>query len=438
MLILGTVMDIPFPIKVSGSSEDSTDLPYTILFDDGTTASIPLSQMAGLIPPPPITPSAADGDDSLLPPFLRLNSRITFKHKGQYHKGYLNQTNGVYQFSYKSQVNKRNKDWGVSLPNLPSTWIDICVEGTLIPGHVSHSFLWSPVSYTPTTFDPVASFFSAINLHWDCLPSLLKALADSHPNRELWLNSFLEIKRSIQQLDTYKKITLGEYRAIRKKGAPWVIPTMCVLTIKTDDNLCPLCTKSCIVVLGNHKECSWKKSRKFAPILRQDSLCFLTSMDVASCCPLRQGDCKNAFCQGILSPKKITIVCSPSGDPEAAPDKYWLLKQALYGLWRSPHHWYDKSVLSFDRLDSRVHLRIHLSILVSSATLPTLPTLWPISPRRLYPSVCTLTTLSISWKIPRLKPYSVILLLNITKSISWALLNGFLGFIFHGAPPLLQ
>jgi hypothetical protein len=116
-------MDIPFPIDVSGLSEDSTDLPYTILFDNGITF-IPLSQMANLIPPPLITPSAANSDDSFLPPFLCLNSWITFEHKGQYHKGYLGQLNGVYQFSYKSRVIKR-KD--VSLPNLPLTWVDLCV-----------------------------------------------------------------------------------------------------------------------------------------------------------------------------------------------------------------------------------------------------------------------------------------------------------------------
>ncbi len=110
MLVSGTVMDIPFSIDVSRLSEDSTDLLYTILFDDGTTASIPLSQMAGLIPPPPITPSAADGDDSLLPLFLCLNSWITFEHEGQYHKGYLSQFNSVYWFSYKSHVNKWKED----------------------------------------------------------------------------------------------------------------------------------------------------------------------------------------------------------------------------------------------------------------------------------------------------------------------------------------
>ncbi len=80
-------MDIPFLVDVSDSSVDNMDLPYTILFDNGTTASIPLTQMASLIPPPPVTPTTTDGTDSLLPPFLCLNSWITFKHEGQYHKG---------------------------------------------------------------------------------------------------------------------------------------------------------------------------------------------------------------------------------------------------------------------------------------------------------------------------------------------------------------
>ena len=188
--------------------------------------------MADLIPPPPITPSAVDGNDPLFPPFLHLNSWITFERKGQYHKCYLGQLNGVYWFSYKSHVNKWKEDWGIPLPNLPSTQVDLCVEGILIPEHVSHSFLWSLASSTPTTLDPVASFVSAINLHWDCPPLLLKVLADSHPNRELWLESFFKEKPSIEQLNTCKQIMLGKYRALRKKGGPQAIPTMCVLAIK--------------------------------------------------------------------------------------------------------------------------------------------------------------------------------------------------------------
>ncbi len=75
-----------------------------------------------------------------------------------------------------------------------------------------------------------------------------------------------------------------------------------------------------------------EEKQQIAPVLHQESLCFLTSMAVTSHCPLCQGDCKNAFCWGILPLNKITIVCPPSGDPNATPDEYWLLKQTLYGL----------------------------------------------------------------------------------------------------------
>ena len=339
MLLSGTVMDIPFPQKVSSPDEDFS---YTILFDNGTSASVPLREMSNLIPHPPITSSPADDETSLLPPFLQLNSKITYEHEGQFHKGYLGQKDGVYRFSSKSHVNKRKEDWGVPLPNLPSSWVNLCVEGILIPGHVAHSFLRSTSSPGATTFDPVASFVSAVNLHRDCPPSLLKALAANHPDREVWLESFYEEKRGIEDLDTYTKISLADYRNLRENGAPRAIPTMCVLTIKKDENLRPLRAKSRIVVLGNHEERVWKKSEKFAPVLRQDSLRFLTSMAVASRRPLRQGDCKNAFCQGILPPDEVTIVRPPSGDPDAAPDEYWLLKRTLYGLRRSPRHWFDK------------------------------------------------------------------------------------------------
>jgi hypothetical protein len=93
----------------------------------------PPFQMTSLIPPPPVSPSIPSGADALLPPFLQLNSRITFEHEGQYHKGFLGQCNGVYRFLFKSHVNKHKEEWGVPLLNLPSTWVDLCVGGILIP-----------------------------------------------------------------------------------------------------------------------------------------------------------------------------------------------------------------------------------------------------------------------------------------------------------------
>jgi hypothetical protein len=74
-------------------------------------------------------------------------------------------------------------------------------------------------------------------------------------------------------------------------------------------------------------------------------------------CGLKQGDCKNAFCQGILPPEEVKIVRPPSGDPDAAKDEYWLLQKTLYGLWRSPRHWYEKinSILHSSGLVPNAH-----------------------------------------------------------------------------------
>ncbi len=83
---------------------------------------------------------------------------------------------------------------------------------------------------------------------------------------------------------------------------------MCLLTIKKDENLLPLQAKSCIVVLGNHKDWVWSKSDRYAPVLRGNSILFLVSLAVEKLCPLRQGNCKNAFCQGILPLEETTIV----------------------------------------------------------------------------------------------------------------------------------
>ena len=284
----GTVMDVPF---------SNTESPhYLLLFDDGTTKSVSASDMSPLIPKPP--DSEMSNDDALLPPFFRMNCKITYEHEGQYHKGYLTKSlAGVYRFSFKSHVNKKKEDWGVSLPNLSRTWTTMCAEGILLPGHNTSSFICSSAG---TTCDPVASIVSAVNLHCDCPASLLCALTDNHPDRSIWLQSFYEEKNSIDSLGTIHKLTLGEYRALREKGAPRAIPSMCVLTIKRDENMLPVRAKSRIVVLGNHEDRNWSKSERFAPVLRSESLRFLVSLAVEQCRVLQQGDCKNAFCQSDL------------------------------------------------------------------------------------------------------------------------------------------
>ena len=117
---------------------------------------------------------------------------------------------------------------------------------------------------------------------------------------------------------------------------------MCVLLIKKDEMFNPLHAKSPIDVLGNHEDRVWTKPEKYAPVLRPDSMRVMVSLAVEKCRTLKQGDCKNAFCQGILPDDEITIVKPPIGNPDADKDEYWLLKKMLYGLRHSPRHWYNK------------------------------------------------------------------------------------------------
>jgi hypothetical protein len=241
MFLVGTVMNIPFPRSGSG---DELTYNHTVLFDNDTTASIPLSEMALIILAPLIQASVLDSQDSLLPSYLQLNAKITHKHEGQFCKGFLGKRDGIYQFIAKSHTNKCKEDWSNALSNLPFSWVDMCGEGTLLPGHVSHTFLCSPVFPTALTFYLVASFVSAINFHCDCPPTLLQALADSRPDRDVWLASYKEEKEGLESLNIFCRIALGEYCALREKGAPHAILTMCVLTIKKDENLLPLWAKS--------------------------------------------------------------------------------------------------------------------------------------------------------------------------------------------------
>jgi hypothetical protein len=67
-------MDILFPLVLS----DDNYLPhYTVPFNNGTTSYVPLGKMAGIIPSSPIEVNDSDSQDSFLPPFLHLNSKIT-------------------------------------------------------------------------------------------------------------------------------------------------------------------------------------------------------------------------------------------------------------------------------------------------------------------------------------------------------------------------
>jgi hypothetical protein len=82
VFLSSTVVDILFPATFSSPDSLSTDLNYTILFGNGTTYSILLQEITLLIPFSPVGLLLGDSSSSqysLLPPFLRINSKITYE-----------------------------------------------------------------------------------------------------------------------------------------------------------------------------------------------------------------------------------------------------------------------------------------------------------------------------------------------------------------------
>jgi hypothetical protein len=149
--------------------------------------------MPSLIPKP--APVLSDSTH-LLPPFLQHGCKITYEHEGQLHKGFLGQSlDGVFRFSFKSHINKKSEDWGVPLPNLTSTWQDLCVDGVLIPGHQPSSFQCPRL---PHDLNASASHVSALHLQRKCPRSLLTGLHPTHPDCNMWLASFRKEKSRIE------------------------------------------------------------------------------------------------------------------------------------------------------------------------------------------------------------------------------------------------
>ena len=67
------------------------------------------------------------------------------------------------------------------------------------------------------------------------------------------MDSYNEEKNGLLENDTYVEIYLQEYRRLRRlpKSVLEAIPSVCVMTIKRDENIAPDRAKSRIGVLGN-------------------------------------------------------------------------------------------------------------------------------------------------------------------------------------------
>eukprot|EP00804_Cyclotella_cryptica_P022088 CCRYP_011573-RA/>CCRYP_011573-RA protein AED:0.27 eAED:0.27 QI:0/-1/0/1/-1/1/1/0/654 len=353
--IRGTIANVPSPppstilrtAAHSNSPSSTSSLPdtsplYTVLLDNGKTTECDFAELAPS-EQQQLTSTSYDQPNPFrsLPSWLQQDSKVTLDCRGAFHKGYLHYC-PVWGFLcvVKRTAKSAKLEWSEPLTDLPQHWTTLCADNVLLPGHNSISSFLRPNSSNNA---PSAQFVTAKNLLHPCPPALAKALHPSNPDRDTWLQSYNEEKGGLQSMNVFERINKKQYLALKRSGRIGkALPSMCVLVVKTDKDGKPTRAKSCIVVLGNFEDRIYDKSQKYAPVLKYTSLRLLTSKAVSDKRILQQGDCKNAFCQAYLPEDELTVVRPPVGDPAYSRDEYWLLKKTLYGLRRSPHHWFHK------------------------------------------------------------------------------------------------
>ena len=312
----GYVLAVP---TASTSSQIDTDPLYTIKYLTGGTTTVPASAMDSYINRSP------DPVQITLPSWLRHDSKVRYTignitHQGRLHLGSQNKWFFVVHNKLGSIIKQELLD------NLPFTFQTLISEDRLRPGWLNH---------------PHCSAFhvSAKNLANPCPPTLSKALFHQNTDRSTWLESYQQEFHDLKNMDVYDEISTEEYRRIQHRcGKP--IPTMCVLTIKYKDGY-PDRAKCRIVVLGNRQEQTYAKNEKYAPVITQNQFRYLLSLAIKNKHVLRQGDVKNAFCNGRLPEDETVVIRPPKGCPLSRPNTLWKLKKTLYGLVRSPLHWYN-------------------------------------------------------------------------------------------------
>jgi hypothetical protein len=351
ILVRGTVQNVPMPISplitnnsVTNQNDESNPSPHTnyvIHLDSNETIEVSFEDL--LSPDEPNT----DVSPSQLDAFSGLPET-------------------KFQFVVKRNLRSSKIDFTVPLPDFKQSWTTLVGENILIPGHTTVSSFLRPNSSNNA---PSANLVSAKNLLNPCPPSLLKALHPSNPDRDTWLKSYNEEKGGLQRLEVFDKISKKQYLALRRSGKIGkALPSMCVLVIKNDKDGNPCRAKSRIVVLGNYEDRYYSKSQKYAPVLKYSSLRLLTSKAVEHKRILQQGDCNNAFCHAKLPPDEQCAVRPPPGDPGYSKDEYWLLNKTLYGLRRSPHHWYNMFTKALR--DMGLQQSVHDPCLFAGASLP--------------------------------------------------------------------
>ena len=182
-------------------------------------------------------------------------------------------------------------------------------------------------------------------------PSSLKDHSNMNPNdNSIWdrvyLNEYLGLT---EDTNTWEYITEKEYHLLRPITGN-ALPSMAISTIKKNTEGKPIRAKYRIVVLGNLDPHTRSKRDCFAPVMSQLEFRTMIASAVHLQRPPRSGDFKNAFCQSTLPPDEQYIIRPPTNFPLTPPRTYLRLLKTLYGLKRSPRHWFELASKIFNNM----------------------------------------------------------------------------------------
>jgi len=188
----------------------------------------------------------------------------------------------------------------------------------------------------------IANHVSAKGLESHDVPTLLSHKKMSSNDRKIWDAAYAEEYFGLHDLPAWTTLTEAEYQQ-NKAEYKMILPTMAISTIKHEFGN-PKRAKYRIVALGNLDPHDWTKPDCYAPVMSMLELRLMVSIAIKFKRILKSGDFKQAFVQALLPPEEQYVLRPPIGCPHTEKNTYWKLQRTLYGLKRSPRHWYDKAI----------------------------------------------------------------------------------------------
>jgi hypothetical protein len=353
------------PAVVIEEPVNPSTAPYTVRYNNGDISQVPSSSVKETLqdePPTtdPVNPSAAN--PAL--PWLQHDARATFSHPSLGPKpkwGLLKcDPSQPIESAWTFAAGKKGQGKVIDLPNFCEKAHTLLAERQLTQGwkNIRNTgiarrmrCLSNAISRQISTegfnscFNIPMAFskkVSAEGLDLCQSPTLLTHSQLTDNDKALWDASYAEEYNGLRDLGTWSVITEKEYRDLLPVVGR-ALPSMAISTIKYDGDGNPDRCKYRIVVLGNLDPNDWSKSECFAPVLSQMELRLLLSIATAKKCVPKTGDVSQAFVQSTLPSNEQYVIRPPPGCPLSLKGSYLKLLKTLYGLKRSPRHWYEKA-----------------------------------------------------------------------------------------------